>query len=52
MDDEYIEYLLLFGVNGSIGIVQKWLQSGMKQSAVEMAEIITNLTLRGYSAYI
>lgn len=52
LDEELIEYLLLFGVNGSIGIVQKWLQSGMKQSAVEMAEIITNLTLRGYSAYI
>lgn len=52
LDEEFIEYLLLFGVNGSIGIVQKWLHNGMKQSAVEMAEIITNLTLKGYSAYL
>lgn len=52
LDAEIIEYLLLFGVNGSVGVVQKWLQNGMKQSAGEMAEIIVSLTYRGYSAYI
>ncbi len=52
LNEEFVEYLLLFGVNGSVGIVQKWLQNGMKQSASEMAEIIVTLTFKGYSAYI
>ena len=29
-DPELVEYFTLFSVNGSIGVIQKWLQSGMK----------------------
>lgn len=52
IDSELIEYFLLYGVNGSIGIVQKWLQTGMKKTAREMAEIIVKLTYQGISAYL
>lgn len=52
LDADMIEYVLLFGVNGSIGMVQKWLQTGMKKSASEMAEIVLTLTYRGMSAYL
>jgi AcrR family transcriptional regulator len=51
-NSEVADYLLLFGVNGSIGVVQKWLQSGMKKSATEMAEIITKFTYQGISAFL
>ncbi|WP_026478807.1 TetR/AcrR family transcriptional regulator [Alkaliphilus transvaalensis] len=47
MDEETIEYYTLFAVNGSIGIIQKWLQDNMKKSAREMAEMITKLIFRG-----
>ncbi len=52
LNNETAEYLLLFSVNGSIGIVQKWIQSGMKKSASEIAQMILNLTSKGLSAYI
>lgn len=52
LDQEMIEYLILFGVNGSIGIIQKWLQDGMKKTAREMAEIVTRLIFHGFSSYV
>lgn len=51
-DSDTIDYLLLFGVNGSIGVVQKWLQNGMKSSATEMAELIIKFTYQGISAFL
>ncbi len=50
-DPEIFEYITLFGVNGSIGVIQKWLQSGMKKSASEMASFIIKLTYQGLSPY-
>ncbi len=52
VDEATLEYLYLFGVNGSIGIVQKWLQSGLKQSAREMAELMIRLTYQGLSPFL
>jgi len=52
IDGEMMEYLYLFATNGSIGIVQQWLQSGMKKSTREMAELVIKLAYRGYSAFI
>lgn len=52
VDGELIDYLSLFGVNGCIGVVQKWLQSGMKKSPAEMAELIIKLTYQGIAAFI
>lgn len=51
VDARMREYLCLFGVNGGIGIVQKWLQTGLKESAREMAELVTKVTYRGFSVY-
>ena len=48
-DPELVEYFTLFSVNGSIGVIQKWLQSGMKKSASEMADLIMKLTYQGLS---
>lgn len=52
IDSELHEYLLLFGVNGSIGVVQKWLQDGLEKSPKEMADIVIKLIYKGLSAYI
>lgn len=37
------EYSFIFVVNGSIGLIQHWLKSGLNKSAAEMAEIIYNM---------
>lgn len=52
IDGEMHEYIMLFGVNGSIGVVQKWLQEGLSRSPREMAEIVIKLIYNGLSAYI
>ncbi|MDR1158203.1 MAG: TetR family transcriptional regulator C-terminal domain-containing protein [Oscillospiraceae bacterium] len=51
LNSELMEYALTFGLNGGLGIVQKWLSGGMKQSAREIAEMVINLTYRGLSAF-
>ena len=51
-DAETAEYMFLFAVNGGIGMVQKWLQSGMKKTAREMAELVTKLMYQGVSSLL
>jgi hypothetical protein len=34
----------IFAVNGSVGLIQRWMKKGMNHSAKEMAEIINNFT--------
>ena len=51
VDAELVEYVTLFGIHGSVGVIQKWLQSGMQKSASEMAEFIIKLTYQGLSPY-
>ena len=36
---------LIFIVDGSVGVVQRWLKNGLKQSPREMAEMIYDMTL-------
>lgn len=38
------EYYSIFVLNGSIGLIQHWIKSGLTKSAKEMAEIIFNMT--------
>ena len=38
------ELYFIFLVNGSLGLIQHWLKSGLKETAQEMAEIIYNMT--------
>jgi AcrR family transcriptional regulator len=52
VDAELVDYLSLFGVNGCIGVVQKWLQTGMRRTPQEMAEIIMKLMYQGLTAYL
>ncbi len=52
LDTDTVEYMYLFGVNASIGIVQKWLQDGLKQSAREMADLVLKLTYHGLSPFL
>lgn len=39
---EESEYLLIFAITGSIGIIQEWLKNNMQETPKEIAEIITN----------
>jgi len=52
IDSNTLEYMYIFGVNASIGIVQKWLQSGLKQSARDMADLVTKLIYQGLSPFM
>jgi AcrR family transcriptional regulator len=49
---DLIDFVSRFCINGCIGIVQKWLETGMKRSSREMADIIIRLIYQGVSAYI
>lgn len=37
------EFYFIFVLNGSVGMIQHWLKSGLTKSATEMAEIIFNM---------
>lgn len=37
------EYFFIFAVNGSIGIIQHWLKTGLQKTAKEMAEILCSI---------
>ena len=52
MDAETAEYLYLFAVNGSIGMVQNWLKNGMNLSNRKMAEMIIKMTNQGLAAFV
>ncbi|MDR0357016.1 MAG: TetR/AcrR family transcriptional regulator [Clostridiales Family XIII bacterium] len=51
LDDETKEYSLLFGLNGGIGLVQKWLRADLQTPAKEIAQLIISLTYRGLSGF-
>jgi len=44
------EYAFIFAAFGSVGIVQKWMNEGMKKSDRVMAEMISNMTSKGILA--
>ncbi len=43
-DIETKKYYFTFLINGSIGVIQSWMNDGLKKSPKEMAEIILNMT--------
>ncbi|MBU9712311.1 TetR/AcrR family transcriptional regulator [Evansella tamaricis] len=45
------EYLSIYIVNGSIHVVQHWLKNGLKESPKDIAEMIANISFKGFSAY-
>ncbi|SDY22369.1 Transcriptional regulator C-terminal region [Evansella caseinilytica] len=50
-DRETSEYLSLYIANGSIYVIQHWLNNGLKQSPEEMAELIIKLGMKGLSSF-
>jgi AcrR family transcriptional regulator len=52
VDADIMEYLYLFFVNASIGIIHRWLQGGLKQSAREMADLVLKLIYEGLSPFM
>ena len=52
VDEDVAQYLYSYTTNGSIGIIQKWLQEGMTRSNGEMAEFIIKLNEQGLSAFV
>lgn len=51
IDPETIEYLYLYLVNGSIGVVQNWLRTGLEKTPGEMAELLLRLINQGMAAF-
>lgn len=47
-----LEMVYAFSANGSIAVVQQWLQSGMGESPDELAQLIDQLTRHGLQAVI
>ena len=52
VEAETVEYLYLYLVNGSIGVVQNWLRTGMRRSPSEMAELLLRLVNQGIAAFL
>lgn len=50
-DQDDSEYMFLFYASGSIGVIQKWLQDGMRKPVKEMAEFILKLSFNGRSSF-
>jgi Transcriptional regulator len=51
LSEEDAEYIYLFFANGSIGVIQKWLEDGMKKPVGEMAELILRTTSQGRASF-
>ena len=50
-DEQMKEYVVLFGVSGSMAILKKWLKNGMKESTESLAQLIIQLTENGTYYY-
>lgn len=44
-EDDTVEFSFIFVVNGSVGLIQHWLKTGLRRSAKEVAEIIYNMAI-------
>jgi len=51
LNKEDAEYIFDFLANGSVGIIRKWLNEGMKKPAKEMAELILKIAINGRTAF-
>ncbi len=47
-----INYIISFAATGSMGLIRKWLDTGMKEPTYTMAEIILKLTNQGLTAFV
>ena len=51
-DDEQIEMLYCFSINGSISVIQKWIQDGMEKSPEDIARFIKTSTYFGLHGFV
>ena len=51
-NDEQVEMLYCFSVNGSVSIIQKWIQDGMKNTPSELAGFIDKVSKYGLYDFI
>jgi AcrR family transcriptional regulator len=45
------EYIFQYSASGSVGMIQKWLEGGMKHTPEELAGLMLRMTQRGYSDF-
>lgn len=45
--DDFADYRFQFAVHGSLGIIQHWLETGMKLSTKQVSEVIISLSSQG-----
>ena len=50
-DQKIFDYLYTFTANGTIGILQDWIQSGIKETPEEIATIVMKITNTGVSSF-
>jgi AcrR family transcriptional regulator len=50
--DSELEWLYTFTINGSIGIIQKWIQDGMRESTAEISELVEKFSNYGLHSLI
>jgi AcrR family transcriptional regulator len=50
LDQEKAEYIVHFAMGGSVQLIRKWLNDGMKLSPEEMADMLLTLGARGSTA--
>lgn len=48
-DDALLDYVNEFSVNGSASVIVRWLETGLQESPVEMAKMITQMLLQSVS---
>lgn len=50
-DTEQLEMLYAFFMNGSLAIIQRWIENGVKESPEEIAHLIDKLSSKGLRAF-
>ncbi len=51
LDQQLIEYILLFSINGCLSILISWIENGMVETVDELADLLFKLTNLGISGY-
>lgn len=51
-DDHLYAYMYTFIANGSVGLIQRWIAGGMRESPEEVAAIVNTMAHGGLHAYI
>lgn len=51
ISSEDINYLFTFAAVGSVGLIKKWLNEGMKKSSKELADLILKVSLYGTTSF-